>query len=77
VVRSNHNKTEKRPEKIIPWWRYHLRLDVTVQKPNSTCRHAEEVVAAVAVALIFIRIVMEKPNLPYLLVVAEKEEINS
>jgi hypothetical protein len=26
VVRSNHNKTEERSEKIIPWRRHHLRL---------------------------------------------------
>jgi hypothetical protein len=61
----------KRPEKIIPWQQHHLRLGVTVPKPNSLCRHADE---AVVVALMFITVAMEKPNLLYLPVVAEEEE---
>ena len=55
MARSNHNKTEKKPEKIIPWQRYHLRLDVAVRKEKSPCRRADEVVDAVVVALIFNR----------------------
>jgi hypothetical protein len=77
VVRSNHNKTEKRLEKIIPWQQHHLRLgDVAVRKSNSPCRHAEEVADAVVVTLIFVRVTMEKPNPPYLFTIARKEETN-
>jgi len=77
MARSNYNKAEKRPEKIILWRRHHLRLDVTIRKEKSTCRHAEEVVDTVAVALIFNRAAIEKTNPPYLLAVAEEEkEIN-
>jgi hypothetical protein len=61
MVRFNHNKTKKRPEKIIPWRRYHLRLDVTVRKAKSPCRQADEVADAV-VALVFNRDAMEKMN---------------
>ena len=41
---------EKRPEKIIPWRRHNLRLDVAVRKEKSPCRHAEKVVDVVVVA---------------------------
>ena len=75
MARSNHNKTKKRPEKIILWRRHHLRLDVTVRKEKSPCHHAEKVVDTVVVALIFNRAVVEKTNPPCLLAVAE-EEIN-
>jgi uncharacterized protein (UPF0548 family) len=61
---------ENRPEKIILRWQHHLRLDVTVHKPNSTCLHAEEVADVVLVALI----AMEKPNPLYLLAIDEKED---
>jgi hypothetical protein len=53
MTRSNHNKTEKRPKKIIPWQQHYLRFDVTAQKEKSSCRHAGEVADAVVVALIF------------------------
>jgi hypothetical protein len=77
LVRSNHNKTEKRPEKIIPWRRYHLRHDVAVRKAKSPCLQAKEV-ANTIVALIFHRAAMEKTNSPCPLAVAveEDEEIN-
>jgi hypothetical protein len=67
---------EKRSEKIIPRQQHHLRLNVTIRKPNSPCRHAVEVANAVVVALIFIRVSTEKPNPPCLFAIAEKEEIN-
>ena len=65
---------EKRPEKIIPWRRHNLRLDVAVRKEKSPCRHAEKVVDGVVVALIFNRAAMEKTDPPYHLVVAGEEE---
>jgi predicted RNase H-like nuclease len=61
---------------MIPWCRYHLRLDVTVRKENSPCRHAEEVIDTVVVALIFNRATMEKTNSPCPLAVAREKEIN-
>jgi hypothetical protein len=66
VARSNHNKTEKRPVKIILWWRHHLRFDVAVRKEKSLCRRADEVVDAVVVVLIFKSAAMEKtiPSYP-------------
>ena len=72
MARSNHNKTEKRPEKIIPWRRHHLRLGVAVRKEKSPCRHADEVADA-DVALIFNKAVMEKTNPPFLLAVVGEE----
>jgi hypothetical protein len=54
MVRSNHNKTEKRPEKIILWRRHHFRLDVAIWKGKSPCHQADEVADAI-VALIFNR----------------------
>ena len=77
MIRSNHNKTAKRPNKIIPRRQHHFCLDVTVRKPNSPYRHAEKVVDAIVAALIFIRDAMEKLNPPYLLVVTRKEEENN
>ena len=77
MARPNHNKMEKRPEKIILWRRHHLRLDVTVRKEKSPCHHAEEVVDAIVAVLIFIGDAMEKLNPPYLLPVARKEEENN
>jgi hypothetical protein len=74
VAKSNNKKTEKRSEKIFLWWQHHLRLDVGVRKPKSTCRHVEEVADAKVVALIFIRVAMKKPNPPYKLAVTGKEE---
>jgi hypothetical protein len=66
VARSNHNKTEKRLEKIILWWRHHLHLDIAVWKEKSPYHHADEVADAVVVTLIFNRAVMEKiiPSCP-------------
>jgi hypothetical protein len=34
VARYNHNKTEKRREKIILWQWYHLLLDVAVRNKS-------------------------------------------
>jgi hypothetical protein len=51
VARSNHNKTKKKPEKIIPWRRRHLRLDAAVRKQKSPCRHIEEDADAKVVTL--------------------------
>jgi hypothetical protein len=77
VAKSNHNKTEKRPEKIIPWRRHHLRLDATVQKQKSPCRHINEDDDADIVALIFNGAAMKKTILPFSFTVDrdEKEEI--
>jgi hypothetical protein len=68
---------EKRLEKIIPWRRCHLRLDVAVRKAKSLCYQADEVANAV-VALIFNGDAMDKTNPPCPLAVAgeEEEEIN-
>ena len=71
MTRSNHDKTEKRPEKIIPWRRHHLRLDVA-----ESSYHTGEDADAVDVALIFNRAVMKKTILSCPLAVAEEEEIN-
>jgi hypothetical protein len=67
-----HLRIRKTDLKLIPWWRHHLSLDVVVQKTKSPCRHAEEVVDVVVVALIFNIVVMEKMNPPYPLTVAER-----
>jgi hypothetical protein len=78
VARSNHSKTEKRPEKIIPWRRHHLRLDAAVRKQKSPCGHVDEDADANVVALIFNGAAMEKMNPPFPFTVArnkEKEEI--
>jgi hypothetical protein len=78
VARSNHNKTKKRPEKIIPWRRHHLRLDATVQKQKSPCRHVDEDADAEVVVLIFNGAVIEETIPPFPFIVAgeeEKEEI--
>jgi len=63
---------EKRSEKIIPWRRHHLRLDVAVRKEKSPCRRADEVVDAVVVALIFKSAAMEKTIPPYPAPLAER-----
>lgn len=42
VARSNHNESEKRLEKIIPWWWHHLLLDVTIREEKTSCRHFDE-----------------------------------
>jgi hypothetical protein len=65
MAKSNHNKTEKRPEKIIPWRRHHLLLDATVQKQKSLCRHVDEDADADVVTLIFNGAAMEKMILPF------------
>ena len=76
MARSNHNKTEKRPEKIIPWRRHHLRLDAAVRKQKSLCRHVDENADAEVVALIFNGAVMEKTIPPFTVAgEEEKEEI--
>jgi hypothetical protein len=78
VARSKNNKIEKRPEKIIPWRRHHLRLDAAVRKQKSSCRHIEEDVDAEVVALIFNVATMKKTIPPFPFTVAgeeEKEEI--
>jgi hypothetical protein len=78
VARSNHSKTEKRPEKIIPWRRHHRHLDAAVRKQKSPCGHVDEDVDANVVALIFNGAAMEKMIPPFPFTVArdeEKEEI--
>ena len=70
MIGSNHDKTGKGSENFIPWRRHHPRLHVAVQKPNSPCRH--EVVDVTAAT--FTGTAMERPNPPYLLAVAGKEE---
>jgi hypothetical protein len=74
VARSNHNKTEKKLEKIILWRRHHLRLDAAVRKQKSSCRHVKEDADAKVIILIFNGAVMEKtiPLFPF--IVAEEEE---
>ena len=78
MARTNHDKTEKRLDKIILWCRHHLRLDVATRKERSLCRHAGEVVDAIVVALIFNRAAMEKtnPSCPLAVAGEEEEEIN-
>ena len=77
MARSNHNKTEKRPEKIIPWRLHHLRLDAAVRKQKSPCRHVNEDADAEVVALIFNGAAMEKtiPPFPFTIVGEEEKEI--
>jgi hypothetical protein len=78
VARSNHNKTEKKPKKIIPWRQHHLRLDATVRKQKSPCRHVDEDDDTEVIALIFNGATMEKMIPPFPFTVAgeeEKEEI--
>jgi hypothetical protein len=77
VARSNHNKTDKRLEKIIPWWQHHLRLDAAVRKQKSPCRHVEEDADAEVVALIFNGAAMEKTISPLSFTITgeEKEKI--
>jgi hypothetical protein len=65
---------EKRPEKIIPWRRHHLRLDATVRKQKSPCRHVDEDVDADVVALIFNGAAMEKTIPPFSFTVDRDEE---
>jgi hypothetical protein len=48
--------------------------DVAVQKPNSPYHHVKEVDDAVATIIIFIKIDIERPNSPFLLVVVGEEE---
>ena len=69
---------ENRPEKINPWRRHHLLLDVTVQKEKFSCHHSEEVVDATVVTLIFNSDAMEKTNPACSLAITgeEDEEIN-
>jgi hypothetical protein len=74
VARSNHSKTEKRPEKIIPWWRHHLRLDAVVWKQKSLRRHVNEDADANVVALIFNGAAMEKTISLFPFTVARDEE---
>jgi hypothetical protein len=72
VDKSNHNKTEKRPEKII------LRLDAAIRKQKSSCRYVDEDADADVVALIFNGAAMEKMIPPFPFTVdrdEEKEEI--
>jgi hypothetical protein len=74
VVGSNHNKTEKRPEKFTLQWQHHPLLVVIVQKTNSPYRHVKEVANIVTTVIIFIEAAMERPNLPLLLTVVRDEE---
>jgi hypothetical protein len=54
---------------------YGPHLDAASWKPNSLCRHAKEVVAVVAIVIIFIEATMERQNPPFLLtVVGEKDD---
>jgi hypothetical protein len=72
MIGHNHNKIEKRLEKFIPQRKHHLRLDVTVSKPNSPCYHAKEVVDIITVVIIFIEPAIERPNPPFLLIVVRE-----
>jgi len=74
VARSNHDKTKKRLERIIPWRPYHLCLDVTVQKERSPCHYAGKVADDIVVVLIFNIVAIEKTIPPFLFVIAEEEE---
>jgi hypothetical protein len=75
MVRSNHNKIDKRLEKFIPQQQHHPHLDVAIRNPNSPCRHAKEVVDVItAVIIIFIEPSMERPNSPFILVVIGYKE---
>jgi hypothetical protein len=74
VAKSNHNKTEKRPEKIIPRRRHHLCLDATVRKQKSPCRHVDEDADVDVVALIFNGAAMEKAIPPFSFTVDRDEE---
>jgi len=74
VIGSNHNKTEKWPEKIIPRRRHHLCLNDTIRKPNSSCRRPKKVADAIDAATSFIGAAMEKSKPPYLFTVAGEEE---
>jgi hypothetical protein len=78
VARSNHNKTKKKPKKIIPWRRHHLHLDVVVQKERSPCRQADEVADVIVAVLIFCRAAMKKtiPLFTFTVAEEEKEKIN-
>ena len=68
---------EKRLEKIIPWRRHHLHLDVAIRKEKSPYRRTDEDADAVVVTLIFNRATMEKTIPPCSLAIAgEEEEIN-
>jgi hypothetical protein len=51
---------KKKPKKFILRRQHHLRLDVTIQKEESPCCHADEVADAIIVALIFNSAAMEK-----------------
>ena len=77
MARSNHNETETRLEKIIPWRRHHLCLDAAVRKQKSPCRHIDEDADAEVVVLIFNGAAIEKPIPPLSFTVAgeEKEKI--
>jgi hypothetical protein len=69
---------EKRPEKIITWRRHHLRLDASVWKQKSPCRHVDEDADADVVALIFNGAAIEKMIPPFSFTIdrdEEKEEI--
>jgi hypothetical protein len=72
VVRSNHNKTEIRLEKLFHGGDIISRLDVTVWKTKSPCCHAEKVADTIVADLIFNR-AMEKTNSLCPLAVAEEK----
>ena len=74
MATSNHNKTEKRPEKIISWRRHDLRLDAAVRKQKSTCRHVDEDGDAEVVAHIFNGAAIEKTISPFPFTIAGEEE---
>jgi len=74
VVGSNHDKTEKWPEKIIPRRWNHPHLNDAIRKPNIPCGRPKKVANAVDAATSFIRAAMERPNPPYLFTVAEEEK---
>jgi hypothetical protein len=73
VARSNHNKTEKRLEKIISWRRHHLRLDAAVRKQRSPCRHVNEDADAEVAVFIFNGAVI--PPLSFIIAGEKKEKI--
>jgi hypothetical protein len=75
VAKSNHNKTEKRSEKIISWWRHHLRLDAAVRKQKSPYRHVDEDADTEVITLIFNAAPIEKTIPPFPFTVVGEEEI--
>ena len=74
MVGSNHDKTEKWPEKIILRRRHHPRLNDAIRKPNSPCRRSKQVADTIDAATFFIGAAMERLKPSYFSTVAGEEE---